>query len=140
MDANIPWGEDTLFTLEFRDNHYALHTCNNLYLQREGRLQSGCSEDCLFAIEYHNGQLALRDRAGRYLSPIGSKVRLGWSWFGLGLGLGLVGGVWGGGMVWYGGWYGGRETGCWGLWCDSEVAGWVLLWGKFWMFYMNICF
>ena len=75
VDANIPWGEDTLFTLEFRDNHYALHTCNNLYLQREGRLQAACSEDCLFAIEYHNGQLALRDRAGRYLSPIGSKVR-----------------------------------------------------------------
>ncbi|XP_043219411.1 protein singed-like isoform X2 [Amphibalanus amphitrite] len=76
VDANIPWGEDTLFTLEFRDNHYALHTCNNLYLQREGHLQVACSEDCLFAIEYHNGQLALRDRAGRYLSPIGSKAVL----------------------------------------------------------------
>ncbi len=32
VDANIPWGEDTLFTLEFRaeeDGKYALHTCNN---------------------------------------------------------------------------------------------------------------
>ena len=75
VDANIPWGEDTLFTLEFRDNHYALHTCNNLYLQREGGLQSSCAEDCLFSIEYHNGSLALRDRAGKYLSPVGSKVR-----------------------------------------------------------------
>ena len=76
MDANIPWGEDTLFTLEFRDNHYALHTCNNLYLQREGRLQSSCAEDCLFSIEYHNGSLALRDRSGKYLSPVGSKVSI----------------------------------------------------------------
>ena len=75
VDANIPWGEDTLFTLEFRDNRYALHTCNNLYLQREGGLQSSCAEDCLFSIEYHNGSLALRDRAGKYLSPVGSKVR-----------------------------------------------------------------
>jgi len=74
VDANVPWGEDTLFTLEFRDNQYALHTCNNLYLSREGRLQSSCSEDCLFSIEYHNGSLALRDRTGSYLSPIGSKA------------------------------------------------------------------
>jgi fascin 1 len=32
VDSNIPWGEDTLFTLEFRadeDGRYALHTCNN---------------------------------------------------------------------------------------------------------------
>lgn len=32
VDANIPWGEDTLFTLEFRADEggrYALHTCNN---------------------------------------------------------------------------------------------------------------
>lgn len=34
VDANIPWGEDTLFTLEFRADdeqggRYALHTCNN---------------------------------------------------------------------------------------------------------------
>lgn len=34
VDANIPWGEDTLFTLEFRADEggrYALHTCNNRY-------------------------------------------------------------------------------------------------------------
>lgn len=32
VDSNIPWGEDTLFTLEFRADEggrYALHTCNN---------------------------------------------------------------------------------------------------------------
>lgn len=37
VDANIPWGEDTLFTLEFRadeDGRYALHTCNNRYVNQ----------------------------------------------------------------------------------------------------------
>lgn len=35
-----------------------------------------CSKDCLFTAEYHSGQLALRDHAGAYLSPIGSKAVL----------------------------------------------------------------
>ena len=39
VDSNVPWGADTLFTLEFREGNYALHTCNNKYLQRDGKLQ-----------------------------------------------------------------------------------------------------
>jgi hypothetical protein len=35
-----------------------------------------CNKDCLFTAEYHSGQLALRDRSGAYLSPIGSKAVL----------------------------------------------------------------
>lgn len=35
-----------------------------------------CTKDCLFSAEYHSGQLALRDRNGAYLSPIGSKAVL----------------------------------------------------------------
>jgi len=79
VDANIPWGEDTLFTLEFRvdeSGKYALHTCNNKYLSREGKLVDTCNPNCLFSAEYHSGQLALRDRQGAYLSPIGSKAVL----------------------------------------------------------------
>ncbi|XP_065338861.1 protein singed [Cloeon dipterum] len=76
VDANVPWGEDTLFTLEFRDEKYALHSCNNRYLHREGKLVSTCGRDCLFSAEYHGGFLALRDYAGYYLSPIGSKAIL----------------------------------------------------------------
>ena len=36
----MPWGEDTLFTLEFREeaNKYAVHTCTNMYLQTDGKL------------------------------------------------------------------------------------------------------
>jgi len=39
VDTNVPWGADTLFTLEFRDENYALHTCNNKYLHQDGKLQ-----------------------------------------------------------------------------------------------------
>lgn len=79
VDANIPWGEDTLFTLEFRaeeGGRYALHTCNNKYLNSNGKLEPRCSDDSLFSAEYHSGHLALRDRHGLYLSPIGSKAVL----------------------------------------------------------------
>ncbi|CAH1389345.1 unnamed protein product [Nezara viridula] len=79
VDANIPWGEDTLFTLEFRSEEggrYAIHTCNNKYLSREGKLVPSVTPNCLFSAEYHSGQLALRDSSGNYLSPIGSKAVL----------------------------------------------------------------
>ncbi|CAH2211387.1 jg27310, partial [Pararge aegeria aegeria] len=44
VDANVPWGEDTLFTLEFRADEggkYALHTCNNKYLSAGGKIELG---------------------------------------------------------------------------------------------------
>lgn len=41
-----------------------------------GKLESRCINDCLFSAEYHSGFLALRDRTGTYLSPIGSKAVL----------------------------------------------------------------
>lgn len=39
VDSNVPWGADTLFTLEFREGNYAIHSCNNKYLHRDGKLQ-----------------------------------------------------------------------------------------------------
>lgn len=78
VDANIPWGSTTLFTLEFRDDSrlYAVHTANNRYLSRDGRLLEQCGPTCLFSLEYHAGALALRDTQGLYLAPLGSKVLL----------------------------------------------------------------
>ena len=61
VDANVPWGEDTLVTLEFRESKYAIHTSNNLYLARDGQLTPKCTRDNLFCLEYHHGSLALRD-------------------------------------------------------------------------------
>jgi len=78
VEENVPWGSDTLFTLEFREeaNKYAIHTCNNMYLSRDGSLHQSLSKDNLFACEYHGGYIALRDQAGLYLSPIGSRAIL----------------------------------------------------------------
>jgi len=78
VEENVPWGENTLFTLEFREveNKYAIHTCNNMYLMRDGRLMPELNKDCLFACEYHGGYIALRDQQGLYLSPIGSRAVL----------------------------------------------------------------
>ena len=76
VDANIPWGATTLFTLEFREDsrYYAIHTSNNRYLARDGRLVDAVNAACLFSLEYHAGNIALRDTAGLYLAPLGSKV------------------------------------------------------------------
>ncbi|KAK2710834.1 protein singed-like isoform X1 [Artemia franciscana] len=78
VDSNVPWGADTLFTLEFReDAHmYAIHTCNDKYLQRDGKLVDICTDACLFSAEYHDGHIALRDSQGAYLAPIGSRAVL----------------------------------------------------------------
>lgn len=74
----VPWGEDTLFTLEFREgvNKYAIHTCNNQYLQKDGKLTPTINNDCYFSCEYHGGHIALRDLQGLYLAPIGSRAVL----------------------------------------------------------------
>jgi len=76
VDANIPWGSTTLFTLEFREEsrYYAIHTSNNRYLSRDGRLVETVNPTCLFSLEYHAGNIALRDTTGLYLAPLGSKV------------------------------------------------------------------
>jgi len=78
VDENVPWGEDTLFTLEFREeaNKYAIHACNNMYLQKDGKLVPSVTKDCYFACEYHGGYIALRDAKGLYLAPIGSRAAL----------------------------------------------------------------
>jgi len=78
VEENVPWGEDTLFTLEFREeaNKYAIHTCTNQYLQKDGKLTSQVNKDCYFSCEYHGGYIALRDLEGQYLSPIGSRAVL----------------------------------------------------------------
>jgi len=78
VEDNVPWGEDTLFTLEFQESahKYALHSYNSQYLCKDGTLLPSPSPDCLFACEYHGGYIALRDPTGQYLSPIGSRAVL----------------------------------------------------------------
>jgi hypothetical protein len=46
VDEIVPWGEDTLFTLQFREeeNKYAIHTCSDTFLQKDGKLASEINE------------------------------------------------------------------------------------------------
>lgn len=46
VEENVPWGEDTLFTLEFREEEhkYAIHTCTNMYLQKDGKLSAAINK------------------------------------------------------------------------------------------------
>ena len=55
VEENVPWGEDTLFTLEFREeaNKYSIHTCNNMYLQRDGKLVPAVNKVC-YSRKYKN--------------------------------------------------------------------------------------
>ncbi|CAL1265499.1 unnamed protein product, partial [Larinioides sclopetarius] len=76
VDANTPWGEDTLFTLEFHEGKYAIHTCNDKYLKFDGSLSETLVPECLFTLEFHSGYLALRDNLGRYVAPLGSRAVL----------------------------------------------------------------
>lgn len=57
MDANVPWGEDTLFTLEFRADEggkYALHTCNNKYLSAGGKVSLMPSFFCMLIWNFYD--------------------------------------------------------------------------------------
>ncbi|CAH2236495.1 jg21255 [Pararge aegeria aegeria] len=48
----------------------------HVHLAARPQLLDACSGECLFSAEYHAGALALRDGAGAYLAPIGSKAVL----------------------------------------------------------------
>ncbi|GIY11673.1 protein singed [Caerostris darwini] len=69
VDANTPWGEDTLFTLEFHEGKYAIHTCNDKYLRFDGTLSQTREPESLFTLEFHSGYLALRDSVGSTWPP-----------------------------------------------------------------------
>ncbi len=73
-DELIPWGQDALITLEFRDGKYAVRTCDNRFLSKNGQLVGQCSKDTLYNLEIKSGQhagMALKDSSGYYLTAIG---------------------------------------------------------------------
>ena len=73
-DEPIPWGEDALITLEYKDKKYAVRTCDNRYLQQDGTLVAQPSSKTLYTLELRTGAtsgIALKDTSGRYLTAIG---------------------------------------------------------------------
>lgn len=70
----IPWGADSLITIEFCEGKYAVKTCDGRYLHRDGQLVAEPSVDTLYTLEIRSGQfqgLAFRDCQGKYLTAVG---------------------------------------------------------------------
>jgi len=70
----IPWGEEAIITIQFIDGKYALKSCNNRFLDREGYLVEECDENCLYTLQIRSGQysgMALKDCTGRFLAGVG---------------------------------------------------------------------
>lgn len=78
ISSLIPWGEQSLVTLEFIDSRYAVRTCDDRYLHRDGSLVARPGPDTSFSLELKSGGpgssaagLAFRDRQGKYLTAVG---------------------------------------------------------------------
>ncbi|XP_054159197.1 protein singed-like [Oppia nitens] len=80
VDSTNAWGSETLFQFKyFEGGKYALLTSSSRYLTNEGTCvdpnKSSITPmppiECLFTIEYHCGNIAFRDNAGRYLAAAG---------------------------------------------------------------------
>ena len=71
VSETIPWGADALVTLQFVEGKYALVTCTNKYLSRDGSLLDSANSDTLFSLELHDKLVAFRDSQGKYLTAVG---------------------------------------------------------------------
>ena len=74
IDESIPWGQDALLTIDFINGKYAVKTCNNKYLHRNGDLVDQTSNDTLFTLQLKSGQnsgMALKDIHGKFLTAVG---------------------------------------------------------------------
>ena len=63
MTKTTPWGVDTVITMVFKDNGYALVTSDGRYLATDGSLEKSCSENTLFTVEFYTGNVALKSKA-----------------------------------------------------------------------------
>lgn len=72
-----PWGADALVFLDFVEGKYALKSCDNRFLNRDGALQDDIDENALYMMEIHSGSLAFKDCEGRYLTAVGKGTMKG---------------------------------------------------------------
>ncbi|XP_048843898.1 fascin-2b [Brienomyrus brachyistius] len=71
VDSNIPWGVDSLLTLVYLEGKYCLKTCDNRFLNHDGKLVMQSSQGTSYTLELKSGKLAFKDCEGKYLSPVG---------------------------------------------------------------------
>ncbi|XP_055351618.1 protein singed-like [Paramacrobiotus metropolitanus] len=75
-DQDVPWGQESLLTLEFIQQRYVIKTYSGLYLNNHGKLVPDISPATLFTVVFYGGQAALRDNSGKFLSPFGNEATL----------------------------------------------------------------
>uniref|UniRef100_T1E1F2 Fascin n=1 Tax=Dendrocoelum lacteum TaxID=27895 RepID=T1E1F2_9PLAT len=75
-DQTIPWGYDSLITLEHSPcGRVAICSRDHRYLHREGHVTEEMSEDTVFGLEVRGGAtpgMAFKDKEGKYLTLIGN--------------------------------------------------------------------
>ncbi|KPP71229.1 fascin-2-like [Scleropages formosus] len=71
VDNNIPWGVDSLVTLVYQDGKYCLKTCDNRFLNHDGKLVRVAGHGTDYTLEIRSGKLTFKDYEGKYLSPTG---------------------------------------------------------------------
>ena len=55
MTELIPWGDEGIIELEFRDGRYCIKACDGRYLDRDGALVSRPTVDTMFTVEMRSG-------------------------------------------------------------------------------------
>jgi fascin 1/2 len=72
----IPWGEDSLITLEFMDGKYAVKTSDDRYLHTSGELVKDICPETLYTLKIRQNTpapgIALMDSKGKYLTAVGT--------------------------------------------------------------------
>lgn len=76
VTEDIPWGADSLITLEFKDGKYALLASDSRYLNNDGSLDKKLTEYAKYLIEFHEGKVAFRTNEGRFLTCAGNKGKI----------------------------------------------------------------
>lgn len=77
VTEDIPWGADSLITLEFKDGQYALLTSDSRYLNHDGSLDANLTETGQYLIEFHDGKVAFRTKgSGKFLTCAGNKGKV----------------------------------------------------------------
>ncbi len=74
--SEIPWGQECIVFLQYRNGKYCFQDINGQYLHRDGTLKSTCDDDSLFVLFFKQSSVAFRDVQGKFLSCVGPQAVL----------------------------------------------------------------
>ena len=76
-NEDIPWGHDSVITLEFNKGKYSIRDSAGRYLNGEtGELESSATQDCMFSISLQDTEFAFKSSSGKYLTVYGPTGKL----------------------------------------------------------------